>query len=153
MIAALMLAGALELSAFETIRRITFVVIGIAPVAFLIALLDARLARSAVGDLVVELDADPAPTDLRDALSRALGDPSLTIAYWLPEFESWADFDGRAVVLPAHDNGRATTLIDREGYTWRRSCTTRRLAMSPSASMPSARRLESRSRTDGFMST
>jgi signal transduction histidine kinase len=115
MIAALMLAGALELSAFETIRRITFVVIGIAPVAFLIALLDARLARSAVGDLVVELDADPAPTDLRDALSRALGDPSLTLAYWLPEFESWADFDGRAVELPTHDNGRATTLIDREG--------------------------------------
>ena len=90
-------------------------VIGIAPVAFLIALLDARLARSAVGDLVVELDADPGPTDLRDALSRALGDPSLALAYWLPEFESWADLDGRSVELPAHDNGRATTLIDRDG--------------------------------------
>jgi signal transduction histidine kinase len=115
MIAALLLAGALELSAFETIRRVTFVVIGIAPVAFLIALLDARLARSAVGDLVVELDADPGPADLRDALSRALGDPSLTLAYWLPEFESWADLDGRAVEVPRHDDGRATTLIDRDG--------------------------------------
>ena len=115
MIAAVLLAGALELSAFETIRRVTFVVIGIAPVAFLIALLDARLARSAVGNLVVELDADPGPADLRDALSRALGDPSLTLAYWLPEFESWADLDGRAVELPRHDNGRATTLIDRDG--------------------------------------
>ena len=115
MIAALLLAGALELSAFETIRRVTFGVIGIAPVAFLIALLDARLARSAVGDLVLELDADPRPTDLRDALSRALGDPSLTLAYWLPEFESWADLDGRPVELPVLDDGRATTLIDRDG--------------------------------------
>ena len=115
MIAALLLAGALELSAFETIRRVTFAVIGIAPVAFLIALLDARLARSAVGDFVVELDADPGPTDLRDALSRALGDPSLAIAYWLPEFESWAGPDGRPVEPPAHENGRATTLIDRDG--------------------------------------
>jgi signal transduction histidine kinase len=115
MIAALLLAGALELPAFETIRRVTFGVIGIAAVAFLIALLDARLARSAVSDLVVELDADPGPADLRNALSRALGDPSLTLAYWLPEFESWADLDGRPVELPAHDNGRATTLIDRDG--------------------------------------
>jgi signal transduction histidine kinase len=115
MIAALLLAGALELPAFETIRRVTFWVIGIAPVAFLIALLDARLARSAVGDLVVELDADPGPADLRDALSRALGDPSLTLAYWLPEFESWADLDGHPVELPADDERRATTLIDRDG--------------------------------------
>jgi signal transduction histidine kinase len=115
MIAALLLAGALELSAFETIRRVAFVVVGIAPVAFLIVLLNARLARSAVGDLVVELDGDPGPTDLRDALSRALGDPSLTLAYWLPEFESWADQEGRPVELPAHDDGRGTTLIDRDG--------------------------------------
>jgi signal transduction histidine kinase len=115
MVAALLLAGAFELSAFETIRRITFVAIGIAPVAFLIGLLDARLARSAVGDFVVELQADPGPAELRDALARALGDPSLTLAYWLPEFESWADLDGRAVELPEPGGDRAATLIDRDG--------------------------------------
>jgi signal transduction histidine kinase len=115
MIAALLLAGAFELPAFETIRRITFVAIGIAPVAFLIGLLDARLARSAVGDLVVELRADPSPAELRDALARALGDPSLALVYWLPEFESWADLDGHAVELPRPGGDRATTLIDRDG--------------------------------------
>ena len=115
MIAALFLSGAFELSAFETIRRITFVVIGIAPVAFLIGLLDARLARSAIGDLLVELDAEPAPAELRDALARALGDPSLTLAYWLPEFESWADLDGRPVELPEPGGGRTATLVDHEG--------------------------------------
>jgi signal transduction histidine kinase len=114
-LAALLLAGMLELPAFETIRRITFGVIGIAPVAFLIGLLDARLARSAVGDLVVELRADPVPADLPDAFARALRDPSLSLAYWVPQFESWADLDGRPVELPKPESGRATTFIDRDG--------------------------------------
>jgi signal transduction histidine kinase len=115
MIAILLLAGVFGLPAFETIRRVTFGVLGIAPVAFLIGLLDARLARSSVGALLVELDADPNPAELRDALARALGDPSLTLAYWLPEFGSWADLDGRPVVLPERNGGPSTTLIDRDG--------------------------------------
>jgi signal transduction histidine kinase len=120
MIAALSVTAAFEAPvfegpAFEWIRRATFVVIGAAPVAFLIGLLNARLARSAVGDLLVELRAEPAPADLQDALARALGDPSLTLAYWLPQFDSWADPEGRPVELPTQDSGRATTLIDSGG--------------------------------------
>ncbi len=106
-----MVSGQIE---FETIRRATFFVLGLAPLVFLVGLLHARLARSAVGELVVELRADPAPRDLRDALARALRDPSLTLAYWLSDYESYADLDGRPVAVPATD-GRATTLIDRDG--------------------------------------
>ena len=98
--------------AFQPVQRATLVVIGICPFAFLIGLLDARLARSAVGDLMVELRADLAPADLRVALARALRDPSLTLAYWLPDFQSYVDLDGRSVHVPARD-GRATKLIDR----------------------------------------
>jgi signal transduction histidine kinase len=115
MLAALLLAGAFGWPSFETIRRIAFFAIGIAPVAFLIGLLSARLARSTVVALLVELRADPAPADLPKVFGRALRDPSLTLAYWLPEFESWADLDGRPVVLPAEGSGRATTLIHGEG--------------------------------------
>ena len=119
MIAFLFLSAALGLvegePAFETIRRLMLFVIGLAPVAFLIGLLSARLARSAVGDLLVELRGDPAPAALRDALGRALGDPSLTLAYWLPEFESWADVDGQPIELPPEDGTRTTTLIERDG--------------------------------------
>jgi signal transduction histidine kinase len=115
MIAVLAMRAALGISGFETIQRITFFVVGLAPLAFLVGLLHARLARSAVGDLLVELRADPAPSDLRDALARALRDPSLRLAYWLPQFRSWADLDGRAMELPNSDSGRATTLIDRDG--------------------------------------
>jgi signal transduction histidine kinase len=76
--------------------------------------LNARLARSAVGDLLLELPTEPAPADLRDALARALRDPSLELAYWLPDYGLYADFNGRPVELPDLE-GRATTLIDRDG--------------------------------------
>jgi signal transduction histidine kinase len=116
MIAVLFLSGAyFDGAAFVTIQRATLLVIGISPIAFLIGLLDARLARSAVGALFVELRADPSPAGLRDALARALRDPSLTLAYWLPEFDTWADLEGRPVDLPAPGSGRSTTLIDRDG--------------------------------------
>ncbi len=115
MIAVLFVFGAFEGPAFQTIQRATLIVIGISPIAFLIGLLDARLARAAVGNLFVELRADPSPVALRNALARALRDPSLELAYWLPEFGSWADLDGRSVVLPEAASGRAMTLIDREG--------------------------------------
>ena len=52
MIALLLVAGDFDWPAFETIRRATYVLLGIAPVAFLIGLLDVRLARSSVGDLL-----------------------------------------------------------------------------------------------------
>jgi signal transduction histidine kinase len=97
------------------IRWATFVTLGLAPVAFLIGLLHDQLARSALGELFVELRADPAPADLRDSLARALRDPSLTLAYWLPEFESYADQDGQPVELPNPNGPRAMRLIDRDG--------------------------------------
>jgi signal transduction histidine kinase len=101
---------------FETIRRLTLFAIGLAPIVFLIGLLDARLARSAVGDLFVELRANPDSAALRDALARALRDPSLTLAYWLPEFDSWADVEGHPVELPDGAGSRAATLVaDRDG--------------------------------------
>ena len=90
---------------FETIRRVTFFVVGLAPLVFLVGLLHARLARSAVGDLIVELQADPTPADLRDALSRALRDPSLTLVYWLPEFGTYAGLDGRPASSPPRTAG------------------------------------------------
>ena len=119
MIAFLLLSGALGLvegqHAFENIRRTTFFVIGLAPFAFLIGLLHARLARTSVGDLLIELRTDPGPVELRDALTRALRDPSLELVYWLPEFGTHADVHGRAAQLPTGVSERATTLIDRDG--------------------------------------
>jgi signal transduction histidine kinase len=63
---------------------------------------------------VLELQTEQAPPDLRDSLARALRDPSLALAYWLPDFGVYVDLDGRPVQLEDLD-GRATTLIDRDG--------------------------------------
>ncbi len=97
------------------IRWATFVTLALAPAVFLTGILWARLARSALGDLVVELRGDLGPADLRDALARALRDPSLDLAYWLPEFGTYADVDGRALDIGDLGRGRATTLIETKG--------------------------------------
>jgi signal transduction histidine kinase len=62
---------------------------------------------------VIELQRDSSPSGLRDALARALRDPSLTLAYWLPEYEAYVDLEGQPVGVDASDPG--TTLIDRDG--------------------------------------
>jgi signal transduction histidine kinase len=87
----------------------------LAPIALLASMLRARLARSAVADLLIELHANPAPAALPGALARSLRDPSLTVAYWLPEYGAYADFDGAPVEVPPSD-GRAMTPIDHDGH-------------------------------------
>jgi signal transduction histidine kinase len=114
MIAVLFVLAAFDLPGFREVQRATLFVVGLSPLAFLLGLLDARLARSAVGDLIVELRKDPAPPDLRDALANTLRDPSLMLAYWLPDFHTYVDVNGRPVRLP-DDERRTATLIDRNG--------------------------------------
>ena len=114
MVAALLVAGAFQLPGFEILRLATFAVIGLAPVAFLLGLLDARLARSGVADMVVRLTSEPAP-DLRELIARALRDDSLAVAYWLPEYGSWAGADGEPVTLPGPADVRGVTVIEQRG--------------------------------------
>ncbi|HET9322679.1 MAG TPA: histidine kinase [Gaiellaceae bacterium] len=114
MIALLYVFAAFDLPGVRDIRWATFATLGVAPLVFLAGLLNVRLARSAVGVFVLELDREPAPADLRDSLARALRDPSLELAFWLPDYGAYVNVDGRAVELPDLQ-GRATTLIDRDG--------------------------------------
>jgi signal transduction histidine kinase len=115
MIAVLFVVGTFDGPAFQEIQRATLVVVGISPIVFLLGLLDERLARSAVGELILELRSDPEPADLRNALARSLRDPSLTLAYWLPDFQTYFDLEGRPIHSPEGDDRKTTTLIDRSG--------------------------------------
>ena len=112
MIAFLFLSAAYRGPWTAQIRWATFVTLAVAPVVFLVGLLHARLARSALGDLVVALQRDLAPSDLRDVLARTLRDPSLDLAYWLPEFGTYVDVDGSPVDLAVVGRGLATTWIE-----------------------------------------
>jgi signal transduction histidine kinase len=85
------------------------------PVAVLVVLLRARMARGAVADLVVELGRTPTPARLRDALANALGDPSLRVAYWSPLDDAFVDADGSTVTLPDPESGQAITMLERDG--------------------------------------
>ncbi|HEY7102632.1 MAG TPA: histidine kinase [Mycobacteriales bacterium] len=114
MVAALLVAGTFQLPGFEILRLVTFGVVGLAPLVFLLGLLDARLARSGVADMVVRLSIDPAP-NLRDLIARALRDDSLTVAYWLPQYGSWAGADGEPVTLPGPAGDRGVTVVEQRG--------------------------------------
>jgi signal transduction histidine kinase len=85
------------------------------PLIFLWGLLSSRLARGAVGDLVVELEGPLAPGGLRSSIARALGDPTLDISYAIEGEDRWVDADGRSVPDPGRAaHGRVVTLISRE---------------------------------------
>jgi signal transduction histidine kinase len=114
MLAVLLTAGTFQLPGFEIIRLATFTVAGLAPLAFLAGLLDARLAKAGVGQLLVQLRTDPAP-DLRELLAQALRDPTLSLIYWLPQYGSWADQDGNSTTLPKQDSGRRVTFVKQNG--------------------------------------
>jgi signal transduction histidine kinase len=79
----------------------------------LAGLLVAPWQRAAVADLVVELGEARSGT-LRGELSRALGDPSLEIGYWLPDRAVFVDAEGRVLSLPAAGSGRSVTVVERE---------------------------------------
>jgi signal transduction histidine kinase len=87
------------------------------PFAFLAGLVRSRAWRAgAVTELVEAIGDAPAPSALRDAVAGALGDPSLTLAYWIPESRGFVDADGKPVDLPAEgDPHRTATEVEREG--------------------------------------
>jgi signal transduction histidine kinase len=85
------------------------------PIAVLYVFLQRRLARGMVAGLVVELGQPSASADLRDALARALGDPSLELAFWFPAEKCYVDGDGGVVKLPDDDRRRRSTFVARDG--------------------------------------
>jgi hypothetical protein len=99
------------------------------PIVFLWGLLSSRLARSAVGDLVVALDRPLPPGGLQAALARTLADPALQVVYALEreprgveehrdgEYR-WVDSGGLPVALPPPGAGRGArvaTVVERNG--------------------------------------
>jgi signal transduction histidine kinase len=97
------------------IEIVAYILIAAVPVALTMDLLRGKFERGAVADLVLELGDTRAPGKLRDALARALHDPSLSLAYWLPEREGYFDVEGRPVELPGDGGPRIATVVEREG--------------------------------------
>jgi signal transduction histidine kinase len=79
------------------------------------AVLRARVQRRSVARIVAELGEAPLPGSLESALARAIGDPELRIAYWLPASRRYVDSRGRSVEEPVAAPGRAVTPLVRDG--------------------------------------
>jgi signal transduction histidine kinase len=89
---------------------------GLVPYLFLASLARARMLRGgAVGELVARIGGTVPAQELRDALSRALNDPSLELAYWLPDSQSYVDASGRPVSMPANPLVRACSDVLLDG--------------------------------------
>jgi signal transduction histidine kinase len=111
-----LLNGVLTLVSVTTLTHDLFwwQIVGLAalPLALLWGLLRARLARAHVGELVVHLE-QTTPDELQHELSVALGDPTLEVAYWLPDRREFVDGDGRPYAVPADDSTRAVTRLEQ----------------------------------------
>jgi signal transduction histidine kinase len=108
-----------SLPAQADIGRVLFslslVALAAVPLAFLAGLVRARIARLTVGELLVELRQSRAPGALREALARVLHDPSLEIAYWLPEPGIYVDVNGRPATMPTGREERVVTVLEQDG--------------------------------------
>jgi signal transduction histidine kinase len=110
------LSGATEPGS-ETIYLIGLIPLAAVPYAFLAGLMQSRFARAAaVSELVARLGAGPEQRrGLREVLADAFGDPSLVLAYWLPERGHYVDAQGHRAQLPDPGDARAWTPIERDG--------------------------------------
>jgi signal transduction histidine kinase len=113
------LAGLLLQGAFTTYQSPllvwpTLVGLLLVPVVFLAGIWRTWVARAAVADLLVDLG-ETRGEPLQAALAKVLRDPTLTLAYWLPEFSSYVDSAGQPVELPEHSGDRLTAIVEQDG--------------------------------------
>jgi signal transduction histidine kinase len=99
--------------AFLSIFLVGCVAVVVLALGLLWAVLGARVQRRSVARIVAELGEAPSPGSLEPALARAMGDPELRIAYWLPASQRYVDGRGRPVDEPVPASGRAVTALVR----------------------------------------
>jgi signal transduction histidine kinase len=97
----------------EAFSWLAFVAFAATPFAFLAGLVRADVSQSrGVRSLLARLADLPERADLRDALADALGDPTLRLAFWLPEQERYVDAAGAPMVV---GSDQMVTEIERDG--------------------------------------
>ena len=100
----------------DALNLLALIALASVPYAFLGGIITSRMSRAGkVGALVFNLGAQPSRVDLRDALAEALGDRSLSLAYWVPELGRHVAADGSPVELPKPGSGRTSTTVERDG--------------------------------------
>jgi PAS domain S-box-containing protein len=115
LLAIALLVGSFSHEAATVLYWILIFTFASVPLAFIVGLLSGRLAHGGVSRLILELRRPHAPGQLREALARALGDPTLRLAYWIPETQSFVDIDGQQIDLPAPGGEELATMVEHDG--------------------------------------
>jgi signal transduction histidine kinase len=98
----------------ESLRLVMFGLVGVAPLVFLIGLIDERLGRASIADLMAGSTVTLGPAELQDGVRRSLRDPSARVIYWIPDFDSYADVEGKSVELDDLTDASLTPVGDGE---------------------------------------
>ena len=87
------------------------------PFGFLLGLMRSRMARGGgVSELITRVGASGGgAVRMRDLLAESLEDPTVELAYWLPERAVFVSEDGREMDLPTGLPGRSVTEVTRDG--------------------------------------
>ncbi len=115
-LAALLFIDLVQLELGKTAYYIALIPFGLVPYLFLASLARARMLRGgAVGNLIARIGSPLGAGELRDALARALNDPSLELAFWLPDAGYHVDATGRRIELPDPESRRASSPVTVDG--------------------------------------
>jgi signal transduction histidine kinase len=85
------------------------------PLAFLLALIGGRRAHHRMSDLLMDMGDQPDSTVMREALARALRDPSVEIAYRVGPGGEWVTPEGAPAQLPVDVPTRRVSYVERDG--------------------------------------
>jgi signal transduction histidine kinase len=88
---------------------------GLVPAGLLVGLVRARLERARAASLLVELGHGVPPGGLREALARAVRDPSLELAFPAPDASGLIDQGGQPFRDPFAGSKRAVARVERGG--------------------------------------
>src|SRR5262249_42717214 len=88
---------------------------GIVPIGFMTGQLRSQMSEATAGRLVIELGQVDTPGEFEQRLRVALRDPTLSILHWSDSAGQYLDGGGRPAALPGDDEGRAVTLLERQG--------------------------------------
>ena len=87
----------------------------IIPVAISYGVLQRRLARLRVADLVMQVNAAASPAGVQEALSRTLADPGLRVLFWSADPGGYVDVHGRPASDEPTDGQLAFPVTYRDG--------------------------------------
>jgi PAS domain S-box-containing protein len=109
-------AGPIDQRVKDVLVTIALITLTTVPFWFLAGLLQSRLARGGVAQLLLEVRETASLEEAQEGLRRALNDPNVRLAVWVEERPGYVDPDGKAFEVPEGDVERiATRIVSEEG--------------------------------------